>query len=68
MFENCSGLTSLDLSSFDISDVETLGGVFGYTGIDEFAVNCQIFVKNEIMRNLILSVRSDLTNVVVKTA
>ena len=62
MFKNCSNLTSLDLSSFDTSNVTSRDNVFS-----DIPTDTQILVRDEAMKTWILGVRSDLTNIAVKT-
>lgn len=60
MFSGCSNLEILDISSFDVSNVSTATGMF-----DSIPSGCIIWVKDEATREWVLSIRSDLTNVLV---
>ena len=60
MFSGCSNLEILDISSFDVSNVSTATGMF-----DSIPSDCIIWVKDEATREWVLSIRSDLTNVLV---
>lgn len=63
MFIYCRKLSSLNLSSFDISNVTEMHSMFTETKKD-----CLITVRDEDTKAWILARRSDLTNVVVKSA
>ena len=60
MFYGCSSLMDLSLCDFNISNLTYYGEMF--TGIPS---NCLIKVKSQTMKDWVLSVRSDLTNVIV---
>ena len=60
MFSGCSDLEILDMSSFDVSNVSTATGMF-----DNIPSDCIIWVKDEATREWVLSIRSDLINVLV---
>lgn len=60
MFSGCSNLEILDISSFDVSNVSTATDMF-----DSIPSDCIIWVKDEATREWVLSIRSDLTNVLV---
>ena len=62
MFSGCKRLTSLDLSSFDFLSVINSDSMFRGVSAD-----CQILVKDQTAKNFVLSARSDLTNVQIKS-
>lgn len=61
MFYNCKALQYLDIRSMDFTNTSTSN--YFLTNVP---ASCEIIVKNDIAKNFILSVRSDMTN--VKTA
>ena len=61
MFHSCKKLINLDLSSFDFSSVTNSSGMF-----HTVPINSLIYVKDNISKEFILAVRSDLTNVQIK--
>ena len=61
MFYSCRSLTSLDVSHFDTANVTNIRAMF-----DSVPTDSQILVKDEVMKNWVLGVRNNLTNVVVK--
>jgi surface protein len=61
MFQNCSSLTELDLSSFDISNVKYYSGMF-----DNVPTDCLIYVKDSTAKTWITSKFSTLTKVQIK--
>lgn len=60
IFSGCNDLEILDMSSFDVSNVSTATGMF-----DNIPSDCIIWVKDEATREWVLSIRSDLINVLV---
>lgn len=54
-------LESLDLSTFDFSSVTTSSDMFG-----NVPINSLIYVKDDVSKKFILSVRNDLSNVQIK--
>ena len=56
-------LTNIDLSTFDFSSVTTSSNMFG-----NVPINSLIYVKDDVSKKFILVVRSDLSNVQVKSA
>ena len=63
MFSNNSNLTDLDLSSFDFSGVTTSSDMF-----NSVLKNSLIYVKDNVSKEFALDIRSNLTNVQVKSA
>ena len=61
MFNECRSLTSLDLSSFDTTNVKDMTFMF-----DLVKTDCLITVKDEAMKALVLDANDSLTNIVVK--
>ena len=62
MFHDCDRLTYLDISGFDFKNVTNSHNMFN--GVP---ANCLIYVKDQTARNFVLGVRSDLTNVQIKS-
>lgn len=62
MFTGCSTLHSLDISNFTFRSGVSTTDMFG--GIP---TNCEILVKDQAAKNFVLGVRSDLTNVQIKS-
>lgn len=62
MFSGCSALHSLDISNFIFRSGVSTTSMF--SGIP---TNCEILVKNQTAKNFVLGVRSDLTNVQIKS-
>ena len=62
MFYLCRRLTNLDISGFDFSKVAYSNNMFL-----DVPSNCLITVKDQAAKNFVLSVRSDLTNVQIKS-
>lgn len=62
IFYDCQALNKLDLSSWDFSKVINKTGMFQY-----MKQNCEILVKDQTAKNFVLGVRSDLTNVQIKS-
>lgn len=62
MFHDCDRLTYLDISGFDFKNVTNSHDMFN--GVP---ANCLIYVKDQTARNFVLGVRSDLTNVQIKS-
>lgn len=62
MFTYCTSLNTLDLSNFDFSNVSGTTSMFY-----EVPSNCLIYVKDQTAKNFVLSVRSDLTNIQIKS-
>ena len=62
MFFSCSDLTTLDLSSFDFSNVSDSSNMF-----KNIPADCLIKVKDQTAKSFVLSARSDLTNVQIKS-
>ena len=62
MFYYCADLTSLDLSNFTFSKVTNSSSMF-----ENVPSDCLIKVKDETAKNFVLSARSDLTNVQIKS-
>lgn len=62
MFYDCDRLTYLDISGFDFKNVTNSNNMFN--GIP---TNCLIYVKDQTAKNFVLGVRSDLTNVQIKS-
>ena len=63
MFRDCYKLTSIDLSSFDFTNVTSSSYMF-YGNSKQLL----IYVKDDVSKEFILGVRSDLTNVQIKDA
>ena len=61
MFYGCAKLTNIDLSTFDFSSVTASSDMFG-----NVPINSLIYVKDDVSKKFILSVRSDLSNVQIK--
>lgn len=62
MFYDCDRLTYLDISGFDFKNVTNSNNMFN--GVP---ANCLIYVKDQTAKNFVLGVRSDLTNVQIKS-
>ena len=62
MFYYCADLTSLDLSNFTFSKVTNSSSMF-----ENVPSDCLIKVKDETAKSFVLSARSDLTNVQIKS-
>lgn len=62
MFTYCTSLNTLDLSNFDFSNVSGTTSMFY-----EVPSNCLIKVKDEAAKQFILKVRSDFTNIQIKS-
>ena len=62
MFDGCELLKTLDISNFDFSKVTNSSNMFRNIPAD-----CQILVKDQTAKNFVLSARSDLTNVQIKS-
>lgn len=60
MFRFCSNLTKIDMRNFDFSKVSSSSNMFG--GVPN---NCEIIVKSQTEKDWILSIASNLTNVVI---
>ena len=63
MFNNCTNLMDLNISSFDFSNVTASSRMFS-----NVPINSSIYVKDDISKEFILGVRSDLSNVQIKQA
>ena len=61
MFYGCAKLTNIDLSTFDFSSVTASSDMFG-----NVPINSLIYVKDDVSKKFILSVRNDLSNVQIK--
>lgn len=61
MFSDCSSLIELDISSFVFKEDVQTDNMF-----DGIPADCLIYVKDETTKEKVLSIREDLTNVVVK--
>lgn len=64
MFYWCESLTSLDIQNFDFSKITITG--FNKM-LENIPSNCLITVKDQVAKNFVLSIRSDLTNVQIKS-
>ena len=64
MFYWCESLTSLDIQNFDFSKITITS--FNKM-LENVPSNCLITVKDQTAKNFVLSVRSDLTNVQIKS-
>ena len=62
MFAGCESLTSLDISSFDISK----SGISD--ALRSLNKDCLIIVKDQMAKDWVLSQHSDFTNVVIKNS
>lgn len=62
MFDGCELLKTLDISNFDFSKVTNSSNMFR-----DIPTDCQILVKDQTAKNFVLSARSDLTNVQIKS-
>ena len=63
LFANCKSLEKLDLSSFVFKDDVVTSNMFG-----QVPISTLIYVKDDVSKEFILGVRSDLTNIQVKDA
>ena len=64
MFYWCESLTSLDIQNFDFSKITITS--FNKM-LENVPSNCLITVKDQVAKNFVLSIRSDLTNVQIKS-
>lgn len=63
MFSTCENLQELDLSNFDFTKV----GKINKFVFADVPTNCLIYVKDQVAKNFVLSIRSDLTNIQIKS-
>ena len=61
-FVNCTSLEYLDISGLSFNNVTSNTQMF-----KDIPADCQILVKDQAAKNFVLSARSDLTNVQIKS-